>query len=344
MSSFFARNKPDWDELETLLNKSKKMIRKMTPEELSRMDVLYRRTTIHLSQVKTRTEDVRLIEYLTNLVASAHSLIYIHPKKKTTIADDLRRLPESFARVIARNWKFHLIAFTLFFAGGLISYFAALHNPIAAYALSMPGDPRQPGATKEQLLEVLRSGREQGSGEKFAFASVLFSHNFKVSLLAMSTGILASIPTTILMVYNGLLIGAFVSVHYQAGLQTEMWAWILPHGITEFGAIILCGGVGFMLGSAVVNPGLIKRSEKIRQTGIEGGKTCIGVAIMLIAAAIIESYLRQSHLSTSSRLTFAAFSAIFWAVFIWYGFLCEKRDSTAKEEVLIKEDSRIATR
>ena len=139
----------------------------------------------------------------------------------------------------------------------------------------------------------------------------------------MAMGVLAAIPTALLMIYNGMILGVFVAIHQQAGIDAELWAWILPHGVTEIGAIVLCGGVGLMLGRAVVAPGLLTRTEALQQAGI----TSLGVAGMLFAAAIIESYLRQSHLSTSARLLFAAGSALFWAAFIVHGFLRERAAS-----------------
>ncbi len=156
------------------------------------------------------------------------------------------------------------------------------------------------------------------------FASFLFSHNLKVGLLAMAMGVLAAIPTALLMIYNGMILGVFVAIHQQAGIDAELWAWILPHGVTEIGAIVLCGGVGLMLGRAVVAPGLLTRTEALRQAGQQAGITALGVAGMLFAAAIIESYLRQSHLSTSARLSFAAGSALFWGLFLVHGFLRER--------------------
>ena len=51
----------------------------------------------------------------------------------------------------------------------------------------------------------------------------------------------------------------------------------------------------------------------------------MGAGSMLVLAAILESYLRQSHLSTQARLAFAAGSAIFWALVLLYGFVFERR-------------------
>lgn len=331
MSDFISRNKRDWDELEALVKQARKSIRSMGPQQRSRLDVLYRRTTVHLSQVSTRTTDSQLIAYLNGLTAAAHSLIYL-PPKQSMWRGVVRFFYEGFARLIARNWRYHAVSLLLVLGGAVLAYFASLHDMLAAYALSMPGDARQPGSTRDQLLEVLRHGRDDNGGYKFLFASFLFSHNLKVGFLAMATGVLAGIPTTLLMVYNGMILGSFVAVHHRAGIDAEMWAWILPHGVTEIGAIVLCGGIGLSLGRAVIAPGPVARMESMRRAGIEAGLTCIGVAMMLVLAAVIESYLRQSHLSTSARLLFAAATAVFWVLYITHGLLRERaarRDDSA---------------
>lgn len=302
----------------------------MSPEDLKRLDVLYRQTTIHLSQVATRSTDKRLEDYLNSLVSSAHGLIYLPPRRSIWlgIATFLR---EGFARAIVRNWKFHLLSGALVALGALLAYFVSIHDPEAAYALMPAEDIRQPGSNKEQLLMVLRSGRNQGGGGKFFFASFLFSHNLKVGILALGMGVLAAIPTVLLMIFNGMILGSFAAIHHQVGITTEFWAWILPHGVTEIGAIVLCGGCGLMLGKAVVSPGIVSRGESLRRAGIESGIICIGVALMLIAAAIIESYLRQSHLSSSARLAFAGATALFWMTYLASGNSRE-RSARAIEE------------
>ena len=53
-------------------------------------------------------------------------------------------------------------------------------------------------------------------------------------------------------------------------------------------------------------------------------RTAVGAGFMLIFAAIVESYLRQSELSTAARLTFAAGTAVFWVAYIAYGFVRER--------------------
>ena len=328
MSDFLARNKPDWDELEGLLRRANKSPKRLSPDELSRLDVLYRRATVHLSQVRTRTSDTRLAQYLNGLTAAAHSLIYVAPRE-TAFKGAVHFVTEGFARGIARSWPYHLASLVLLVGGAVLAYFASLQDVTAIYALLPPGDPRTPGASRETLLEFLRHGRGQSGGSKFFFASFLFSHNLKVGLMALSLGMLAAVPTVVLTVYNGMILGAFVAVHNQAGITAELWAWILPHGITEIGAIVLCGGMGLQLGQSVVAPGLLGRTDSLKLAAVDVGRTSLGVGAMLVFAAIIESYLRQSHLSTAARLIFAASTAVFWTLYILHGFLRERSFGSA---------------
>lgn len=323
MSGFTARNKPTWDELERLVAKARKSMRSMTVDELSRLDVLYRRTTIHLAQVGSRSHDARLLQYLNDLAASAHSLIYL-PPRRSLFAGLSHFLVEGFARSIARNWRMHALSLALLLGGAVAAFYLAMNDPQAAYALWPASDERQPGSTQQQLLEFLRHGRDESSGEKFVFASFLFQHNLRVGIMALATGLLAGVPTVLLMIYNGMLIGVFAAIHYRAGIDSEMWAWILPHGVTELGAVVLCGGVGLILGGAIVNPGLLSRNEALRRAAREAGITTLGAACMLLLAAVLESYLRQSHLPTGARLAVAGGTAAFWILFVVHGFWRER--------------------
>jgi uncharacterized membrane protein SpoIIM required for sporulation len=308
------------------------------------LDVLYRRVGIHLAQVRTRTRDERLAAYLNQLAAAAHSLIYLPPRQGV-----LRKIGIfavlGFAECVARNWRVHAISGALLLAGALLAYHAATHDVLAAYALAVPGDSRLPGTPRERLLEYIHGGQDMGSGSKSFFASFLFTHNLKVGLVAMGLGVLAGVPTVLLMLYNGMILGAFLSVYMKAGLGVEIWAWILPHGITELTATVLAGGVGLLLGRAVISPGLKTRAEALVDAGAEAGRTVIGVAGMLILAAFIESFVRQSHLTITERFVYAGLTGLFWVIYFAQGFLWGTRsedrpfEEPAQIEMKARKDS-----
>ena len=210
----------------------------------------------------------------------------------------------------------------LVIGGALVGYFAATSDPVLAHALWPSVDPRQPGSTPEQLLDHLRHGRDESGGEKFFFASFLFQHNLKVALLAMATGVLASVPTVFLMIFNGMLLGVFAAIHHEAGIRAEMWAWILPHGITELGAIMLCGGVGLMLGQAVVRPGMLSRTQSLLAGGTRGGadlprrgRRC------WCSPRSSRATCGRATGRRPTRLVFAAATAVFWVALYCARFL-----------------------
>ena len=312
-------------ELDALLNKARgRGPAGLTSDELARLDELYRLSTVHLAQVRARTRNESLVQSLNRLVARAHSFIYITPKDNP-LTRIVRFYTIGFARAIARTGVFHATAALLFLFGAFVAYHAAGAHLDAAYAIMGAQEIRLPGVTREQLEWVLRSGRDQGPGEKLVFASMLLTHNTKVGFTAFALGILAGIPTVFILLTNGALMGAFAYIHRQKGITAELWAWLLPHGVTEIGAILLCGGAGLMLAMALLRPGHRTRTESLVLAGREAARIVMGVVPMFIAAGFIESFLRQSHMGTRARLTFAAMTAVFWTLYILSGWLAERQ-------------------
>ncbi len=320
-----AQMRTQWDELETLLRKAQRRgVRGMTPDELSRLDELYRLSTVHLAQLRARGVNPALADEVNNLVGRAHSLVYAPPPPRP-LAAVLRFYGIGFARAIARTGTFQLAALALFLAGTLGGYFASLAHPSVAYALVMPGEQlRTPGASAEQLTYVMRAGRDEGSGEKLVFAAFLLQNNTQVGFRAFAGGILAGIPTIFLMVYTGGFLGAYTAVHANQAVLTEWMAWILPHGITELGAAVLCGGAGLKIGYAILRPGAYTRRRSLYLAAREGLNIALGVIPMFIAAGFIESFVRQSQWSISERFLFAAVTALFWTLYIANGYRAER--------------------
>lgn len=328
--TLIKRMQPDWDELRRLVGRARRVggARHLSAAELARLDRLYRVTMIHMAQVRSRVRNKALLDNLSRLVAQAHSVVYVAPKRQP-----LSRIPRffatGFARAVARSGRFHIASCALFLIGVVCGSIVGVQHPEGAYSLFPAMETRLPGSSTEQLEYVLRSGRDQGGGEKLAFASFLLTHNTKVGFTACAAGIMCGVPTIFLMAYNGAMLGAFSTVHFQRGLGVELLAWLLPHGITELTAVILCGGAGLMLGAAVIRPGFRRRSEALVQGGREVMVLLLGVVPMFIGAGLVESFVRQSHLGTPARLLFALGTALFWVLYFANGRLLERRDERA---------------
>ena len=328
-----TRLERQWSELDALVRRARKRgARRLSEDELTRLDRLYRLATIHLAQARSRTRDAHLIAELNRLVASAHSIIYA-PTRKGAARSVLGFLASGFPRAVAEGGRFHWLAGVLLIAGAVMGWFVADTEPDGAYLLMPGGDIRVPGASVEQLESVLRSGRTMAAEEKSFFAAFLFTHNTKVGFSAFATGILGGVPTVFMMIFNGALLGAFAHVHASKGITVEMWSWLLPHGVTELLAIVLCGGAGLSVGAAVVAPGNRPRTMALMEAGRRAVLVMLGVILMLFVAGLIESFLRQSNLSIGARLAFAGGSAVFWTTYFTHGaaLLRQARGDSARE-------------
>jgi len=62
------------------------------------------------------------------------------------------------------------------------------------------------------------------------------------------------IPVFLLLFLNGLTLGAFSALFASRGLAGDFWGWVLPHGLTELLAVVLCAG-GLVLAQALLFPG-----------------------------------------------------------------------------------------
>ena len=107
-------------------------------------------------------------------------------------------------------------------------------------------------------------------------------------MLCFTLGFAFGIPVVVLLLMNGMVLGAMTQIHVAKGLTLDWWAWVLPHGVTELSAICLCGAAGRALGQATLFPGDLTRRDALVARGGAAG-TLVGGAIgMLIIAGLIE--------------------------------------------------------
>jgi uncharacterized membrane protein SpoIIM required for sporulation len=173
---------------------------------------------------------------------------------------------------------------------------------------------RGPASSTEELRGTLYA--RMGAAETLAaFATFLFRHNSEMGLLAFALGFAGGVPTFFLLFVNGLVLGAFAALFQSRGLGPELWAWLLPHGVTELLAVVLCGAGGLVLGQALVFPGRHTRLENLALRGREAGVLVVGAVAMLFVAGLIEGVFRQTVMDVVARYAVAISSAVFWT---WY--------------------------
>jgi uncharacterized membrane protein SpoIIM required for sporulation len=122
----------------------------------------------------------------------------------------------------------------------------------------------------------------------------------------------------LLLLYNGLTVGAFLSVFAQAGLGYAAGGWLLIHGVTELFAVILAGAAGLRLGWTLAFPGDATRADAMAAAGRLAATAMAGVIVMLALAGLLEGFGRQLIASTELRYTVAALTGAWWAHYFYF--------------------------
>jgi len=276
-------------------------------EELREIGALYRTESVRLSRMRERGDDTDAIRHLNALCVRAYTLLYggSLPRRQSRAAAFA-----ALAGCIGRTWWAQSVAWLLLVAGMLIGGILAGRELQALPALIPGGMGYTPDmierlATSPEARAAFLARRDTPLEGRAAFGSFLFVHNTRVGLLSFATGMLAAIPTVLLQLYNGLVLGAFFSIFLRDPLPVEFAAWILPHGIPELTAICLCAAAGLILGTAVAAPGRAGRRVALREA-VAPALTLVACSVPLfVLAALIESFVRESALGTAPRLAVA---------------------------------------
>ena len=133
--------------------------------------------------------------------------------------------------------------------------------------------------------------------------------------MAVAVGFLGGVPSGLLLFVNGLTLGAFGALYAGRGLGLDFWAWVLPHGVTELLAVVLCGAAGLALGQAVIFPGREERLAGLARRGREAGVVAVGSVGLFLVAGLIEGVFRQLVHAVPVRLSVAATTAAVWLLF-----------------------------
>ena len=286
-----------WRALDEMIDRvEKRGVETLSAEEVRRLPLLYRATMSSLSVARHIALDRNLLLYLENLALRAYLVVY-GPRSGVLVClkDFLRG---GFPRAVRSMLPHLAVALAALLCGALAGYLLVRVDP-DTFGLLVPGDlagGRGPGSTREELLHEELFAPWPGFVHAFVvFADTLFRHNAMVGLLCFGLGFALGVPTLILLLYNGLTLGAFLALHVERGLGVEFMAWLSIHGVTEILAVLLCGAAGLVVAEKIVFPGRLSRLENLARHG--------RAAASAAAGAVLLSTRRQSPWRTCTSPT-----------------------------------------
>ena len=316
--AFRAEREAQWAELDGLVERALKGgLKTLGEQELRRLPVLYRATLSSLSVARKTALDRSLVAYLDALAARAYLAMY--GSRRSTRGALRHLLFVAFPQQV-RGIGGELLASTIITALGVVVAAALMQVDAGWYDAfvdpSLAGG-RDPQASTDFLRDALYGGgEEEGLG---IFATFLFTHNAKIGLLAFALGFAAGIPTALLLFTNGLMLGAFLSLYASRGLLFNLVGWLLPHGIPEIGAIVLCGAAGMHLGRAMLWPGQRTVRDALQTAGRKAAVVVLGSVVLFAIAGVVEGVFRQLITHDGVRYGLAAINAVWFFGWLLFG-------------------------
>ncbi len=317
---FREEREADWAKLDHILTRAENRgVRSLSDDDMQALPRLYRQAVSSLSVARSISLDQNVVAYLESLCTRAYFFVY----------GTRTRFGERVAVFFRRDWPQAvqsavlptLLSALCLFGGGLLAFWLCMTDMEWFWTFSSPGffDLRTPNASTEYLRSTLYTDDATAEDLLGAFAAQLFSHNSRIAIFAFALGFAFGAPTAILLLYNGVSIGAFCALFWSRGLGFELTGWLFIHGVTELFAVVLAGAAGFMIGGAVAFPGARSRLDSARHVGNRAALVAGGAVVMLFIAALLEGFGRQMINTDWIRYAIAIGTLVLWLVYFYAG-------------------------
>ncbi|HSJ44758.1 MAG TPA: stage II sporulation protein M [Euzebyales bacterium] len=316
IDGFIATHRSGWDRLAELVAVAERGLR-LSADELDELVRGYERTSTHLSIARTRYGDRALTADLTRRVDRARALIYGAPTG--TWRDAVRFVTHEFPGAVWDARRAIAAAFALFMGPAII---LAVWLAVSPRAL----ETAAPASLREPYLEDFEA--YYSSQPAAQFASFVTTNNIRVSVLAFAGGVLACVPTALVLISNGANGGAAAGLFAAAGQMPRFWGLILPHGLLELTAVFIAGGAGLRLGWTLIAPGDRPRSLALTADGRRSVVIVVGLVAAFVVAGLVEGFVTGSPLPTWARV---GIGVVVEALFVGYLLVYGPRAAAALE-------------
>jgi uncharacterized membrane protein SpoIIM required for sporulation len=312
---FRQAHEADWALLDVLVTRmEKRSIKALSDNDLLALPGLYRTTLSSLSVARDTSLDRALITYLEQLCTRAYFQIYgVQTPAHRQIA---RFFARGWPEAVRSLWRETAFCALLTVGAAVVAYLLIRSDPGWFYSIipqALAGG-RDPAASAEFLRSTLYDKQQDLLA---VFATFLFTHNSQVAIFSFALGFAFAVPTILLILYNGLMLGAFIAVFESKGLGWNLAAWLMIHGTTEIFAICISGAAGIRIGLAIAFPGALSRMDAAVRAGRTGATAMVGTVVMLGVAALLEGIGRQTIIDDQLRALVGLGALAGWLLYFY---------------------------
>lgn len=281
---FEKHNESLWQRLESLLASLESQHKDRDKQRQLPAD--YRQVCHHLALAKHRRYSPYLVDRLNRIVLACHNLLYSQSARFRY--QWLRFLFVDYPRVLHNNRRYIWLA-TFLFVGPLLALAAACYfDPDFIYSVMDWQQVRGMESMYDPAARVL--GREREADTDMYMFGHYIQNNIGIAFREFAGGIFFGIITAVVLVFNGIVIGAVMGHLTQLGYASTFYPFVVGHGAFELTAIVLSGAAGLKIGMSLIDPGPLKRSIALRKASREAVQIVLGAAAMLLIAAFIEAF------------------------------------------------------
>ena len=321
IDKFINQRKSAWQRLEELLDLlDRASLRRLNREEVRELGRIYRRTASDLAIARAESRDPRLINYLNSLVIRAHGRIY------RADAQGGKRIRNFFARELPRTfrrtWRYTALSFSVFAIFATFSFVATNLDPEFSELVGVNPALREIYIeTKTHWWESLNE-----EGNQIGAANIM-QNNIRVTIMTFALGAMLGLGTIYYLAYNGANIASVLALTYQAGFGNDLVTFMVGHGVMELSCIFIAGGAGLLIGSAMILPGDLSRADALKTRGMEAVRLMMGVAVLLVVAAIIEGFISPAPINPRIKFGIGALTGVaLYSYLIFAGREATKED------------------
>jgi uncharacterized membrane protein SpoIIM required for sporulation/uncharacterized RDD family membrane protein YckC len=327
-----ALNAGRWRDFSTALAAAQQRgLRAMSPEEVSHLVSLYREVSTDLARLRTasESEDQDAIFYVSRLLGAGHNFLY--RQRGLSARDVWRYVSISVPREVRRSASFILASAFFLFVPMAITFGALVRHPELAPRLLPLGmiDRVTEGAHRDSTgKHEYISTRDF---ERPVMASAIIRNNVQITFGVFAAGITAGILTLVMLVFNGVSIGAGFGLYANHGVFSQIRDFVIAHSVLELSAICIAAGGGFLLAWAMLLPGARTRREAFVINGRRAIRLISASTIMLLAAGTIEGLISpRTDIPFVAKAAVAAATAVLLAFWFSRG-RGDEEDSPAEE-------------
>ncbi len=303
---FIEQKKEQWQASEKLIKQPSKTSDKLYEMFIQIMDDLSFARTFYPNR------SVRI--YLNGLAQQIFTKTY--KNRKTQQHRLLSFWTDELPLLMYESRRAFLISFLIFLTAMLVGGLSSAMNE--EFAQVILGD-----SYIEMTKENIASGdpmavyKQKGA---LGMSLGIAGNNLFVAFLTFILGLFFGIGTIIILIQNGVMVGAFQYFFIDKELFWDSFLTIWIHGTLEISAIIIGGAAGIVMGNGLLFPGTFSRIKSFQRSARQGLKIMMGIVPIILIAAFIEGYLtRNTDAPYWLRGLFILFCLIFvLGYFVWY--------------------------